>query len=160
MQTITLCCAPLTCYLLRVSGKQNSIWCRRSHAELTSMASFSEEHNFPHLGLLVTCRPGIIQLSEGSDWLLLARHMSANPLQLCLTFMTLWTVAHQAPLCMGFSRREYWSGVLCPTPGHLPDPGVELASLMSPALARRFFTTSTTVLLLSVDKLQGSERNN
>ena len=93
-------------------------------------------------------------------WLLLPRYMSANPLQLSLTFMTLWTVARQAPLCMGFSRREYWSGVLCPAPGHLPDPGVELASPMSPALASRFFTTSTTVLLLSVDKLQGSERNN
>ena len=48
---------------------------------------------------------------------------------------TLWTVAHQAPLSMGFSRQEYWSGLPCPPPGDLPDPGIEYTSLMSPALA-------------------------
>ena len=36
-----------------------------------------------------------------------------------------WTVAHQAPLSMGFSRQEYWSGLPCPPPGDLPDPGIE-----------------------------------
>ena len=36
-----------------------------------------------------------------------------------------WTVAHQAPLSMGFSRQEYWSGLPCPSPGDLPDPGME-----------------------------------
>ena len=41
--------------------------------------------------------------------------------------------AHQAPLSMGFSRQEYWSGLLCPPPGDLPDPGIELEFLMSPA---------------------------
>ena len=55
---------------------------------------------------------------------------------------TLWTVAHQAPLSMGFSRQEYWSGLPCPPPGHLPDPGIETESLTSPALAAWFFTTS------------------
>ena len=58
---------------------------------------------------------------------------------------TLWTVAHQAPLSMGFSRQEFWSGLPCCLPGDLPDPGIELASLMSPALAGRFFTTSATL---------------
>ena len=57
---------------------------------------------------------------------------------------TLWTVAHQAPLSMGFSRQEYWSGLPCPPPGDLPDPGIEPASLTSSALAGRFFTPSTT----------------
>ena len=57
-------------------------------------------------------------------------------------FAILWTVAHQAPLSMGFSRQEYWSGLPCPSPGDLPDPGIEPRSLMSPALASRFFTTS------------------
>ena len=57
---------------------------------------------------------------------------------------TLWTAACQAPLSMGFSRLEYWSGLLCPPPGDLPDPGIEPASLMFPALAGGFFTTSTT----------------
>ena len=41
---------------------------------------------------------------------------------------TLWTVAHQAPLSMMFSRREYWSGLPCPPPGDLPDSGIEPVS--------------------------------
>ena len=63
-------------------------------------------------------------------------------LQSCLPFVTLWTVAHQAPLSMGFSSQEYWSGLPCPPPGDLPDPGIELAFLMSSALAGGFFTNS------------------
>ena len=42
--------------------------------------------------------------------------------------MTPQTVAHQAPPSMGFSRQEYWSGLPCPSPGHLPDPGIEPGS--------------------------------
>ena len=70
---------------------------------------------------------------------------------------TRWTVEHQAPLSMGFSRQEYWSGSPFPTPGDLPDPGIkctflsllpnpgmEPASLVSRALAGRFFSTSAT----------------
>ena len=57
---------------------------------------------------------------------------------------TLWTVARQAPLPIGFSRQEYWSGLLCPSPGDLPDPGIKPASLASPALASNFSTTSAT----------------
>ena len=45
---------------------------------------------------------------------------------------------------MEFSRQEYWSGLPCPPPGDLPIPGIEPSSLMSPALAGGFFTTSTT----------------
>ena len=54
---------------------------------------------------------------------------------------TLWIVAHQAPLSRGSSRQEYWSGLPFPSPGDLPDPGIELKS---PGLAGGFFTTSTT----------------
>ena len=57
---------------------------------------------------------------------------------------TPWTVAFQAPVSMGFSRQEYWSVWPCPPPGTLPHPGIEPASFMSPALAGKFFTTSTT----------------
>ena len=57
---------------------------------------------------------------------------------------TPWTVAHLAPLSVGFSRQEYWSGLPCPPPGDLPNPEVKPSSLMSPALAGRFFTTSAT----------------
>ena len=45
---------------------------------------------------------------------------------------------------MGFSRQEYWSGLLFPPSEDLPDPGIELASLISPVLAGKFFTTSAT----------------
>ena len=58
-------------------------------------------------------------------------------------FATLCTEPCQAPLSMGFSRQEYWSGLLCPPPGDLPNPGTEPASLMSLALAGRFFTSTT-----------------
>ena len=59
-------------------------------------------------------------------------------------FVTVWTVANQAPVSMGFSRQEYWSGLPCPPPGDLSDPGIKRGSLMSPALAGRFFTNSAT----------------
>ena len=59
-------------------------------------------------------------------------------------FVTPWTVAHQAPMSMGFFSQVYWIGSPCPPPGDLSDPGIELTPLMSPALAGRFFTTSTT----------------
>ncbi|CAI9152054.1 unnamed protein product [Rangifer tarandus platyrhynchus] len=54
------------------------------------------------------------------------------------SFATPWTIAHQAPLSMEFSRQEYWSGLPFPSPGDLPDPGIEP---MSPVLACGFFTT-------------------
>ena len=53
-------------------------------------------------------------------------------------FVTLWTVAHQVPLSMGLSEKEYWSGLPFPPPGDLPDPGIEPES---PGLAGGFFTT-------------------
>ena len=59
-------------------------------------------------------------------------------------FATLQTIACWAPLSMGFYRQEYWSGLPHPPPGEFPDPGIKPASPVSPALADRFFTTSTT----------------
>ena len=59
-------------------------------------------------------------------------------------FVTFWIVACQAAVSMGFTKQEYWSGLPCPAPGDLPGPGIEPVSLISPALAGRFFTTSTT----------------
>ena len=63
---------------------------------------------------------------------------------LSCSFATPWTEARQAPLSMGFHRQEYWSGLPFPPPGDLPEPGAEPVSLISPALAGGFFTTSTT----------------
>ena len=62
-----------------------------------------------------------------------------SPVRLCVT---LWTTACQAPLSMGFSRQEYWSGLPFLPPGDLPNPGIESAFLVSPMLAGEFFTTS------------------
>ena len=59
-------------------------------------------------------------------------------------FGTPWTIAHQAPPSMEFSRQEYWSELPFPSPGDLPDPGMEPASLGSPALAGGFFIISGT----------------
>ena len=59
-------------------------------------------------------------------------------------FAVLQTIALQAPLFMGFSRQEYWSGLPCPSPEDLPNWGIEPVSLTSPGLASRFFATSTT----------------
>ena len=59
-------------------------------------------------------------------------------------FVTLWTVASQAPLSLGFSKQEYQRELAYPSPGDLPNPGIKPTSLMSPALAGRFFTTTTT----------------
>ena len=56
----------------------------------------------------------------------------------------LWTLAHQAPLSVEFSRQEYWSGLPCSPPRNLPDPGIEPPSLMLPALAGVFFATGAT----------------
>ena len=57
--------------------------------------------------------------------------------------VTLWTVAHWAPLSMGFSRQQYWCGLLCPPPGDLLSPQIKPVSLTSLALAERFFTART-----------------
>ena len=66
--------------------------------------------------------------------------------QSILLFVTPLTVAHQALLSMGFSRQEYWSRLLFHPPGDLPDPDIELVSLVSPVLTNGFFTTSATSL--------------
>ena len=60
---------------------------------------------------------------------------------MALLLVTPWAIAHQAPLSMAFSRQEYWSGLPCPPPGDLPDPGIKPKSLTSPTLADGLFTT-------------------
>ena len=55
-----------------------------------------------------------------------------------LLFLTLWTVSHQAPMSMGFSRQEYWSGFSHHPPGDLPGPGVKQASRVAPALEANY----------------------
>ena len=62
-------------------------------------------------------------------------------LESCPTLCNYWTIARQAPLSMGLFRQEYWSGLPFPSLGDLPDPGMELTSPVSSALAGGFFTS-------------------
>ena len=96
------------------------------------------------LALLLPWREQLVLLHVGSQHKRSACMCLLSHVQLCATP---WTVARQAPLSMGFSRQEYWSGLPCPPPADLPDPGIEPTSLMSPALAGGFFTTGATRLV-------------
>ena len=89
-------------------------------------------HSFPRSASFPSCLP-----------------LNIKPLCVCMLscvwlFATSWTVAHQAPLTMGFSRQEYWSWLPCPPPEDLPHSGIKFSCLTFPALGGRFFTTSTT----------------
>ena len=71
---------------------------------------------------------------------------------------TPWTVAQQAPLSKGFSRQGYWSALPCPSPGDLPDPGVNPMSFTSPVLAGGFFTKGhNEILNLNISKCYSFE---
>ena len=65
------------------------------------------------------CYNSVIVLKKGKEG------REGEVTQLCPTLATPWTVAHQASPSMGFSRQEYWSGLPFPSPGDLPDPGIE-----------------------------------
>ena len=78
------------------------------------------------------CLPSLL-----ADVLIFSYCVYAKLLSHVRLFGTPWTVARQAPLSMGFSRQEYWSGLPCPPPGDFPDPGVEPTS---PALVGGLFT--------------------
>ena len=72
-------------------------------------------------------------------------------------FATLWTIAHQAPLSMGFYRQEYWSGLSCLPAGDLPNPGIKPSTLLClPALASWLFTTSN--IWEALDNLRNQDR--
>ena len=77
-------------------------------------------------------------VKDREAWLVVLSPQSLSHVQL---FAIVWTVARQAPLFTEFSRQEYWSRLLFPTTGDLPDSETEPTSLVSPALAGRFFTT-------------------
>ena len=71
----------------------------------------------------------------------IALNVHAQSLSHILVFVTPWTVAHQAPLSIGFPRQEHWNGLPFPSPGDFPNPGIKLESPAAPALAGRFVTT-------------------
>ena len=65
-------------------------------------------------------------------------HCVLSLLSLVQLFVILWTIAYQAPLSKGFSRREHWRGLPCPPPRHLPIPGIEFTSPVAPAMQADF----------------------
>ena len=102
-------------------------------------------------GSLACCRPWSCRVRH--NWVTEQRHMWPHFFLSCLCaksfshvqlLVTLWTVARQAPLSMGFSQQEYWSGLPRPLPGDLTDPGSKLGSLLSPSLSCGFFPTAAT----------------
>ena len=66
-------------------------------------------------------------------------HMHAQSLSLSQLFVTPWTLIHQPPLSMEFSRQKYWGGLPFSSPGELPNPGIKYSSLVFPALTGRLF---------------------
>ena len=85
--------------------------------------------------------------SVGPDPFLVICLLPAKMLQSCPVLCNPWTVAHQAPLIMGFSGQDYWSGLSCPLPRYCPDPETKSTPLVTPELACRFFTTSATYMI-------------
>ena len=75
------------------------------------------------------------------EWRSLAHFVKLKMHMPACSVVTPWTIAHQAPLSLGFSRQEYCHGLPIPPPGDLPDPGIEPKSPASPAMAGGFFTT-------------------
>ena len=86
--------------------------------------------------LLAPCNEGWLPLV-----FIIVHAQSLSHVQL---FETPWTIACQAPLSMGLSRQEFWSGLSFPPPWYLPYPGIEHVSPVSAALTGKFFTTSAT----------------
>ena len=135
-------CDPMG-YSLAVSAIHGIFQARMLAAKLTSVVSDSvRPHRRQPIRLPL---PGIFQartlewvaISFSNAWKWKVKGKSLIHVQL---FTTPWTATHQAPLSMGFSRQEYWSGVPLPPLGDLPDTGIEPVSLESPALTGGLFT--------------------
>ena len=84
----------------------------------------------------VSMQVGSTQLTSSTWW-----EFVGLVLRCVRLFVIPWAVGCQTPLSMEFSRQEYWSGLPFPSSGDLPDPEIKPKSLMSPALAGKFFTT-------------------
>ena len=151
---VSVDCRPLDFLLVSVSGEPG----RR----LEGQRAWGQDIYFPSLNssLLSSCNLSFslsLPIGMGSNicvtcylrislsFLFMSSHFSHVWL-----FVTPWTVAFKASLSMGFSRQEYWSGLPCPLPGDLSYPGIKPVSLVSPALAGRFFTSSVFVHLAYV----------
>ena len=159
---INFCCVNHSVYdILLWQPEQTSTG---SFINLIILFGFKEVHQFQGSNLLtkkhdITLPWIVIKVClKKKSWIILqkeglirSKQHSFGYVTACLLshiqlLVTLWNIAHQAPLSMGFSRKEYWSGLPCLSPRDFLNPGVKAMSLMSPspALAGRFFTTSAT----------------
>ena len=100
------------------------------------------ENGMVEIGSFTQEQPNVFRVNSG--WGCVCAKCVLSRFSRVWLFATLLTIAHQAPLSMGFSRQEYWSGLSCPPPGDLPDPGIQPVSLPPPALAGGFFSRSTS----------------
>ena len=130
-------CPPLGCVQLFVTSWTAALQASLSFAVSRSLLKLMPIELVMPSSHLVLCRPCLLPPS-------IFPSMGAQSLSHVQLFATPWTVACQALLSMGFSRQEDWSWLPFPSLGDLPNPGTEPTSLMSPALAGGFFTTSTT----------------
>ena len=131
------------------------------HAQLLDVQSETRAVNkdsSPLLSpLLFLCK--VAKLSQSSDYSTDKADVCVKLLQSCPNLWDPMDCSLQAPLSMGFSRQEYWSGFPFPPPGDLPDLGTEPTSLTSPALAGRFFTISSTWNTLTPHCPNKADRN-
>ena len=140
----------LWCFAVAAPGNKYTPWQRNPitlwfscQSSLASEVTLTHGHGGQSLSHLkgLSGLTWDVQYCQLRWWKRIWHYHSFSRVQL---FAMLWTVALQAPLSLGFSRHKYWNGLPCPPPGDLPDPGTEPVSLLSPALAGGFFTTSTT----------------
>ena len=123
-------------------------WSREASLKAKNLAWHNQRPHLPNINLS-NCK-SLQWTTTFSHWLPKEHFSSTNHACVlsCFShvqlFATPWTLAHQAPLSMGFSKQEYWSGLPCPPLGDLSDPRIKPMSLVFPALAGKLFTTSTT----------------
>ena len=133
--------------ILNIFGRCEEVFASVVMVELLSSCSFLKHrvntkkwiNGFIYLQQKSNLHVLRITLIQPSMHACVLRHFSSVWL-----FATLWTAAYHVLLPIGFSGQEYWSGLPCPPPGDLPDPGIEPASVTSPAFAGGFFTTNAT----------------
>ena len=135
---------PCLCFSSESKESGNNTGTSPVHSKLTSKVIWWR-HYFHH----VTSHLGNTQrfiwfFNEVCTPQVWCRMCMCSAVQSCPTLCAPWTIAHQVPLSMALSKQEYWHGLPFLSPGDLPDPGIEPASLVSPALAGRFLTTSAT----------------
>ena len=111
-------------YSWRVGAEENASWIGAKVDRVQAIVDWCQEGKHSTIlhpgGSLSFCRT--------------QRHVVVELLSCVQLFVTPWTVAHVAPLSVGFPRQEHWSGLPCPPPGDLPDPETEPTSPVSPAL--------------------------